>query len=390
MSRGIYTGQKETPIGVPVPGPDAGALWARGDLLFYRLYDVGYEIDLQRVSELLAANAPERLRPVRGEAQAIQIPNPPVTVRLGSEPIPVGTDVLEVERSARIFDFGVVSVRGRISMSSPRSWSEWTRLGSLVGSGAEWTACFQRWRDQLIERIRPAIERPGDSGVVEDYSIFRFDGLQDEDGRLLGTAALTDEQAAALLFGESRALAASARRELLSPRYAYFDDDLAILAWNGALVVEPSAEDTDVEYVLEFANAQLLELRFYDHVLDGEIPRIYGEIAAARRSFHLIGRRYSRLLATLQSRVADATELIERVENSLKVTDDVFLARIYAAALEIFRGRTWRSGIDRKVSIVRDAYSMLNAESVERRSEALEIIIIALIAVELIVAWLGG
>jgi len=26
-----------------VPGPDADVLWARGDLLFYRLYDVGYE-----------------------------------------------------------------------------------------------------------------------------------------------------------------------------------------------------------------------------------------------------------------------------------------------------------------------------------------------------------
>ena len=109
----------------------------------------------------------------------------------------------------------------------------------------------------------------------------------------------------------------------------------------------------------------------------------------AGRGFHLIGRRYSRLLAALQGRVADATELVERVENSLKVTDDVYLARIYAAALEIFRGRTWRAGIDRKVSIVRDAYTMLNAESVERRSEALELIIIALIAVELIVAWLS-
>ena len=77
------------------------------------------------------------------------------------------------------------------------------------------------------------------------------------------------------------------------------------------------------------------------------------------------------------------------MENSLKVTDDVYTSRIYAAALEIFRSRTWRSGIERKVSIVRDAYSMLNAESVERRSEVLEIIIIALILVELIVAGLS-
>src|SRR4029077_16846817 len=110
------------------------------------------------------------------------------------------------------------------------------------------------------------------------------------------------------------------------------------------------------------------------------------EIASARRGFHLLGRSYSRLLTAIQTRVADATELVERVENSLKVTDDVFLARIYAAALEVFRERTWRSGIDRKVAIVRETYGMLNAESQARRSEALEIIIVVLIILEVILA----
>jgi hypothetical protein len=87
-----------------------------------RLYDVGYEIDLARTSRALAADAPERPRPVRGEAQAIQIPNPPVTVRLGSESIAAGGQPLPIDLSARIFDFGVVSVRGRMSWESPRPW----------------------------------------------------------------------------------------------------------------------------------------------------------------------------------------------------------------------------------------------------------------------------
>ena len=388
MDRAVQAEEKSWTFGASMPREASGP-WASGELTFYRLYDVGYEIDLARTSRALAADAPERPRPVRGEAQAIQIPNPPVTVRLGSESIAAGGQPLPIDLSARIFDFGVVSVRGRMSWESPRPWEDWTRLGALAGTGAEWGACFQRWRDQLIDRIQPAIVRPGDAGVVEDYTIFRFQRLQDAARRPLPISGLTDEHVARLLFGESRPLSESARRDLLSPRFSYFDDDLAVLTWNGALIVEPSTDDTDVEYVLEFANAQLLELRFYDSVLDRQIPRIYDEVAAARRGFHLIGRRYSRLLAALQGRVADATELVERVENSLKVTDDVYLARIYAAALEIFRGRTWRAGIDRKVSIVRDAYTMLNAESVERRSEALELIIIALIAVELIVAWLS-
>jgi len=116
------------------------------------------------------------------------------------------------------------------------------------------------------------------------------------------------------------------------------------------------------------------------------LPHLHGDIAAARRGFHFIGRKYGRLLAALQSRVTDTTDVVEHVENSLKVTEDVYLARIYAAALEIFRGPTWRRGIDRKVAIVREAYSMLNDESEGRRAEVLELTIILLIALEIVVA----
>ena len=64
-----------------------------------------------------------------------------------------------------------------------------------------------------------------------------------------------------------------------------------------------------------------------------------------------------------QTLVADSTELVERVENALKVTDDVYLARVYSSALDIFRGRVWRGGIERKLAIIRETYAMLNDEA---------------------------
>jgi hypothetical protein len=360
-------------------------LRARSDLTLYRLYDIGYEIHLEHAADLLSANHPERLRPSRGGAQAIQIPNPPLAVRLGSERVPCAGSTQDVEFSARLFDFGVVSLRARIP-GEARDWGELVEWSAHVTSDPEWSACFLRWRDRLIGLIGSAITKAGTSEVTEDYSVFRIHQLIDGAGHPVVVDELGEEAIAALLFGEQRPLSASARRDSMSPRFSYYEDDLAVLAWNAALIVEPAPEDTDVEYVLEFANAQLLELRYYDSVLDHEIPRIYDEIEATRKAFRFLGRHYSRLLATLQTRVADATELVERVENSLKVTEDVHLARIYSTALEIFRGRTWRSGIDRKVAIVREAYTMLNAETLARRSEVLEITIIGLILLELILA----
>jgi len=356
-----------------------------GEAIVYRLFDVGYGIALDRAFDLLASAAPERRRPSRGEAQTIQIPNPPVTASLGTETLEIAGHVVEVEMSARVFDFGAVSLRARIGAPPGLGWSAFASWGAAVGV-APWMDVFPRLRDKLLARIAPAIELPVVSPLTEDYTVFRVHRLVDGNGAPVLPATLEDRDIARLLLGEQRPLAASARKELLSPRHSYFEDDLAVLTWGAALVVEPVRHDTDVQYVLEFANAQLLELRWYDAVLDAELPAIQTLLVHARQGFHLFGRRYSRLLERLQRRVADSVELVERVENSLKVTDDVFLARVYARALEEFRERVWRSGIDRKMRIVRDTYDMLNAESIARRSETLEVVVVLLIALEIALA----
>ena len=353
-----------------------------GEAIVYRLFDVGYGIALDRAADLLASSGPERRRPSRGEAQTIQIPNPPVTVGLGSESIEIDGRPVEAEVSARVFDFGVVSLRARATAHTGLGWNAFAGWGAAVQAAA-WNDLLCRTRDRLLLRIASAIDQPLLSPVTEDYTVFRVNRLLDAEGGAFPPSELQDGEISRLLLGETRPLTSSARKELLSPRLAYFEDDLTVLTWATALVVEPVTEDTDVQYVLEFANAQLLELRWYDAVLDTEVPAIQTRFRQARQGFHLLGRRYSGLLESLQQRVADSVEMIERVENSLKVTDDVYLARVYAGALEEFRERTWRSGIERKIAIIRGTYDMLNAESLARRSEWLEIIIVLLIMFEL-------
>ncbi|CAA9334190.1 MAG: hypothetical protein AVDCRST_MAG40-2078 [uncultured Gemmatimonadaceae bacterium] len=384
------------------PRPTAGAPVARGEgggatpardvrvvgaATVYRLYDVGYGIDLKRALDLLASRAAERVRPVRGEAQAIQIKDPPVTVVLGAERLTIDGAQYDAEVSARIFDFGVVSLRVRIPAPGELAWPAFTAFGAAIDAASAVGELFAHHLRLLTERIRPAVERLQVAPVSEDYIVYRIGRLRGADGVPLPTSVLGDADVVPLLLNESRPLSADAQRELLPHRFSYYADDLAILTWENALVVDPEAADSDVEYVLEFANAQLLELRYYDAVLDEELPRMYDRVGSARsRGFARVSRRYARLLADLQRVVADTTELVERVDNSLKVTDDVYLARIYAAALEIFRGRAWRAGIDRKLGIIRETYAMLNGEAQAARAEALELTIVLLIVAEFVLA----
>ncbi|MEO7965866.1 MAG: hypothetical protein ABIT38_18300 [Gemmatimonadaceae bacterium] len=371
-------------------GGELVTLRVTGGANAYRLLDVGYAISLEHALDLLATSAPERVRPVRGEGAAMQIPNPPVSVILGTERLVIGGAPYDAEVAARIFDFGVVSLRVSIVASAGIGWEDFTRFGSAVDSHAEVPLLLEHHARLLFDRIRPAIDRPSMSPVREEYVVFRLrDAFGENDARLTSDDFLSRVDVAPLLLNESRPLARLARAELLQHRFSYYEDDLTLVTWDNALVLDPDPVASDVEYILEFANAQLLELRYYDAILDAEIPKLYDRIEAARSNrLRLFSRRFSNILGELQRLFADSTELVERVENSLKVTDDVYLSRVYLAALEIFRGRVWRAGVDRKLSLVRETYEMLNAESQAARSEALEVSIVVLIVAEIVLALL--
>lgn len=362
--------------------------YVTGAAVMYRLFDIGYAIALEQVDALLAPDGPARARPARDEAQALQIANPPVTIALGQREFAVDDTRCTAELSARLFDFGVCSLQLEVVGGKRLPWSAFARLARALDRSMDIEALFLAELDTLRTRIAPAVERAGLAPVHEDYIVFRVVELHDGvDGALTSSVVLTDEQLAALLLGELRPLAPSALRELLQHRFSYYADDLVILTWDNAFVLEPATSDRDVEYMLEFANAQLLELRVYDSVLDAELPQMYARITEARRRRRpLPTRRFQDVLAKLQTRVADVTEIVERAENALKVTEDVYLARIYGRALDLFLATAWRRGIERKLEIFRSTYSMLNGEAQAARTELLELLVILIIAAEFVVA----
>jgi hypothetical protein len=366
-----------------VSGTDSPVVTGRA--VAYRLYDVGYSISLDRALDILATSAPERVRPVRGEAAALRIRNPPIAIVLGTERISVDGRAHDAEVAARVFDFGVVSLRLGIE-APPMSWEAFSAFGRSVDTHPEVPRILDHHIELLRRRILPAVERESLAPVREDYVVFRLRDIRSgNSGSLTQRALLQTLDVAPLLLGETRPLSDAARRELLPHRFSYYDDDLAVLTWDNALILDPAAGASDVEYILEFANAQLLELRYYDAVLDAEMQKLNTRTEAARvNRTSLFTRRYSTLLGDMQRLYSDSTELVERVENSLKVTDDVYLARIYSAALEIFRGRAWRADVDRKLALLRESYEMLNGIAQARRAEALEAAIVVLIVAEIV------
>lgn len=359
-----------------------------------RLFDVAYSIDLARAEGLWARHSDQsssrgRLSTVPSKAVAFDVP--PVILSLGSCPLQLPVGTVTAVMTARLYDFGVVALSLRAPVVD-LPWSELVRLVNGIDATVGAQAADGQFWDALLARscapLGPALQRPNAARLQEDYLLAVVNQWSEP-----LTAAEIERRIdlVPLLSGEQRPLSPSARQDLLRQRHSYYEDDLVVLTWDRAFICEPRGE-SDVADVIEVANAQLLELRYYDELLDDELPQMYDlvERTRGRASRFADPRRFARLAHRLYTLVAEVTELTEKVDNALQVTEDVYLARVYSAALDLFRVPTVNAAVDRKLAIIRDTYSALYEEASSVRGALMELAIVLLIVIEIVLALRHG
>ncbi len=370
---------------------------AAGAIIAFRLYDIAYAVDLARAEALWAVSAhaghsrvASRSRLSATPPKAVAFGVPPVLLTFDPVPLDLDGTVVEAVATARLYDFGVVSFALRLPVAN-LPWSAFVArlntLDTVVGSGTPtriWDTLLGQVRTVLADALeRPEASPPAASSLDEDYLVGVVTAFPGNP-----TAAELQQKIdlAPLLSGETRTLSDGARADLMRQRFSYYTDDLVVLTWDRAFIYEPRG-DSDVMDVIEVANAQLLEMRYYDELLDGELPRMYDLVQTARRTSSLFAaKRFADLARRLYTLVAEVTELTEKADNALQVTEDVYLARIYSAALELFRVRLVSAAVERKLSIIRDTYTALYDEASSRRAELMELLITVLIAAEIVLA----
>jgi hypothetical protein len=359
-----------------------------GALTIYQLYDIGDSIDLDHAQNCLATPTARRQPPLRvRQSESIQIAQPPVWVDLRTISTELGGISSVGALRASIYDLGVVALA--LTLPLPRATS-WESVAEIMAATQSLPATLQQQLlaalDELEALIRAAISQPERTQLVEDYSVLRVEQLTEPtDITMLAEHPLV----LAALLGERRPLSPEATG--LIRRTSYFPDDVALLSWNGALLIEadPLAAATAAD-LIEFANVELLLMRSYDAELEAEQPLMYRRIEAAQSPLALpLARRYSRLLQTVQSRIIEVTEVAERVDNAFKVTDDVYWYRFYSTALDVLRVHIWRADVEHRLALLRETYTMLQDQAGAERAVALEWTIILLIAFEIVMALLG-
>ena len=356
-----------------------------GRVLCLFAFDVASAIELASIPSDLR---PERARiaPRRPAPEYVGYANPPVEISLGEQRVGVGGRSAAVSVTARLFDFGAVSISWSLPM--PDTLGDLPGVAQALAAETELGRLARRLLEGLVERIAPCLERPGLNDLVEDFFVFQIAALDppwDAETLLRENAPLL----AAALTMDAGPLARRQVEELVGEAISYYGSDLVLLDWNAALIFDREWEDTVA--VLEELNVRLVELRFLDLRLDRALGKFSAEVY--RPPFGSLRAPHRTAIRALSELTVETLRLSEQVQNALKLIPDVYLARVHRRGAARLGLPAWEAMVRAKLEAVRQLITVLSERASVRRAEAMELAIILLIALEIALAlfgWMGG
>jgi hypothetical protein len=348
-----------------------------GHITAFFLFDVADAIDLGRLQRELGAGKAARLAPKPTTPPYVQYRQPPIAVDGRAIDMPE-TDGFSVRLKA--FEYGVISVALVRPMTG--TWAEWIAWGRRCQDNPELPRSAEHLARRLVQRIAPAITRSREEFLAEDYFIFTITAT---DTILSADALLASHGAsiAQLLRGERSALSTEERDEVLRHHISYFEDDLVIPTWSSAFIRDTESGAQAAIEILEFANSQLLEFRYYDQLLDAELERIYPQLQRGGWWYNWVARRYARAVRQVHSLFIDVNELTDRTENALKIVGDVYAARLFALAAARLGLTQWKASVQEKLRTLADIYRVAVEQASTARGEFLELTVVLILLIEL-------
>lgn len=354
-----------------------------GTVNAFFLFDIAETIQLDKARTLAGSSARSTHFTTRIAAPVyVQYKPPPIAI--SGEAIGV-RDIQGFTASFKVYEYGIISAA--LALEFRGDWAELISFaGSIVASG-HLESGARRAVDRIVERVGGAAVGLRSSYLSEDYFVF---GVRRLDQPLDAPALMQQhgDDIVQLLRGEKRRLSVEERDEVLRHRLSYLSDDLFVVTWQAAFVYD--AEDLQAALeIVEFANSQLLQYRYYDDLLDTELTSIYAQVQRPHWRDALIGGRYTKAAHRLHSLFIDVNEITDRTQNALKMVGDVYAARLFQLSAQRIGVESWRLAVEEKLRTLDSIYRFVVEEMHIVRGHFLELTIIGILLFELALFFLG-
>jgi hypothetical protein len=353
----------------------------KGSFRILFLYDVCEEIRTEQLRNLIGG---ERRRDPAFHHPApeyVRFERPPVVQQLGPVTLKSGG---HFSAEVNYYEYGAVSVK--LAQAFELDWPELVALSSKWIADPQLEAEALRLLRESLTRSAPALVRPNSEFLTEDYYIIHLHNQPGPDGvmrfRAAELIARHGSDIARIVRGEVAELSEEERREILSSQMSYFPEDLLVAGWIAAFLCDTPEGATPTVQLLEYANTQLLEFRYYDSLLSKVLVRVYDSLD--KRAGVFARWRLAREAQGLNKIRLDVRELTERIDTSIKFLSDMFSARLYRMAAGKIGVEDYRRLVESKLNTAGDLYTFMMDQFHASRGFVLELIVVAILAIELV------
>lgn len=344
-----------------------------GELKVFRVFDFAHEVRIEEAEEKLQKLGPTSKYKLKKESKDFFFGDPPLVLTLGE----VNLNETTCNVVVKIWSYGTVSFCLSIKCEA------FERKEKLIVWMKDWSEnhaindyCHTKI-NELTSLLGNTLIKPNTWSQEEEYSIFIANPLFQAK-----EFWLQENYIYQLLSMESEV---PLSEEMLAPikqsSLSYGPHDLVVIDWDNAFVL--AKEDSeDICDVIELANVQLLELRFFDDLLDKKLSGLYRQVVEKKPT--MFNSTISLLAQDASQLYLETSEVVERIENSLKIVGDIYFARIYRLSLARLQVPQWQLTVDQKLKNLLDVSQMYMGELHTKRSHFMEIVIILLITIEVI------
>jgi len=360
-----------------------------GEVVYIYAYDVAYEMKREPVIELLG----QKVEPFEFDVSKRsprhlffykpQMVRLPAVERIG----PAGP--VKMEQVIKLLSVGAISITVRIPFAVDKI-EELVGYHDLQLKTCSLTDEVRQLAEEARRELEPHYVRPVSHLIDEEaYTVFCLEApLTTSEGLPVSAENWLQahrRQVAAVLTQESDISHLSRQEaEESTVRYlSYYQNDLVVIDWDAALLVDERQDFEENLYIMELANLQLAELEAYDRLLDAALERSYRDLG--RRSM----RRRAHVLHELKEIRIDLARFSDELSNITKFFGDWHLARIYKNIAARFHLADWHHTIDEKLKTLDDLYQLLKADQTNRWMLLLEVTIVLLFIIDLVFLFFG-
>lgn len=360
-----------------------------GEVVYIFAFDVAYDTARKPINQLLgqpvahfsmdsSRRSPRQLFFHRPEMVRL----PPME-RIG----PLGPVCME--RVIKLLPVGAISITVRVPFAVEHV-EQLVVFHDLQFSNGSLHDDVHRLACDVVEELRGHLIRPHPQLLQEEaYTVFCIaSSVPELNGQKVSAEQWFQShrrEVAALLTQENDGdrLSKQEADESTARYLSYYDNDLVVVDWDAALLIDEPRDFDETLYIMELANLQLAELEAYDRLLDEALERSYRDLGGQPL------RSRANILRELREIRIDMARFNDELSNTTKFFGDWHLARLYEKIASRFHLSEWHRTIDGKLKTLDDLYQLLKHDQNNRWMVILEATIVLLFIIDLVVLFVG-